>query len=45
MTQIPEPEIEPRPIAEMAMGHQMSHILSTAMDSDIFTLSQLPKQD
>lgn len=43
MTQIPEPQIEPSPIAEMAMGHQMSQILSTAMDYDIFTLCELPK--
>ena len=43
MSLMPRPQIEPMPIIDMASGHEMSQVLSTAIDCDIFALCQVPK--
>ncbi len=43
MSQIPRPQIEPMLIIDTARGHEISQVLSTAIDCDIFALCQVPK--
>ncbi len=43
MKQIPETQLEPKSIIDMARGHEISRVLSTAIDYGIFDLCRVPK--
>jgi len=43
MMPISEPQIEPQPLIDMARGHEISQVLSVAIDYGIFDLCQVPR--